>query len=234
MRRRTVRRHARQSLPFAQTPVDLQGQSCSGARSRAQRPSDRHSAWRATNSSGLPAKRHPARARRKSSRRDEAFWISCREVSGYRSRTASAETRMPRIRHQCAVVPPPRPLREAIVVCGKGRREDMAENRILENPPLLVRKFMVQPIIGERNGNSDLSAIQKGLDTGRAFQLGSALSCANAVAWRTAHRLWLPSLMSDKNDTWISCRAWRLILRGADTAWPAQVRYRTMMHAGGQ
>src|SRR5947209_19215354 len=45
----------------------------------------------------------------------------------------------------------------------------MAEQRILESPPLLVRKFVVQPIIGERNGDSDLSAIQKRLDHRSSF-----------------------------------------------------------------
>src|SRR5437868_2240812 len=53
----------------------------------------------------------------------------------------------------------------------------MAEQRILESPPLLVRKFIVQPIIGERNGDSDLGATQKGLDHRPGFpaRLGAQL-----------------------------------------------------------
>ncbi len=68
-------------------------------------------------------------------------------------------------------------MREAIVICSNGRREDLAEKRILESLPLLLRKFMVQPIIGERNGDSDLSAIQKGLDHRPSFpaRLGTQL-----------------------------------------------------------
>src|SRR5437762_11169120 len=58
----------------------------------------------------------------------------------------------------------------------------MAEKRILEKQSFLIRKFMVQPIIGERNGNSDLSAIQKGLDhrPGSPARLGTQLRQGSA------------------------------------------------------
>jgi hypothetical protein len=51
------------------------------------------------------------------------------------------------------------------------------------------------------------------LITGRAFQLGSELSCANAVRVAySAAALVSPSLINAKKAVWIRQRLWRLIL----------------------
>src|SRR5437762_12465667 len=74
-----------------------------------------------------------------------------------------------RIRYQRAVVAPPRPLRKAIAVRGERRRENMPQQCILDALPLFIRKFLVKPIIGEGDGDSDLGTIEEGLDNRPGF-----------------------------------------------------------------
>ena len=50
-------------------------------------------------------------------------------------------------------------MRKAVVIRGKRRHEDVPEQRILDRPPLLFRKFVVKPIISERDRNRDLGTI---------------------------------------------------------------------------
>jgi hypothetical protein len=50
-------------------------------------------------------------------------------------------------------------LRKAVIIRGKRRHEDVPEKCILDRPALLFRKFVVKPIISERDRDRDLGAI---------------------------------------------------------------------------
>src|ERR1700680_2127456 len=74
-----------------------------------------------------------------------------------------------RIRHKRAIVAPLWPQNETIIVGSKSRLEHVPKKRLLDDLSFLVRKRLVKPIIGERDGDSNLSTIEKRLDYRSCF-----------------------------------------------------------------
>ncbi len=121
--------------------------------------------------------------------RDEAASHQFRRKLALRSQYRESCDQNARIRHQGAIIAPFRPQQRAILVGGERRFENIAPDRALDLRAFARCQLVVEPIVGQRHGDGNFGAIEKGADDRPFFPARGCGKFVERIAGRRQRRL---------------------------------------------